>query len=399
MQLRQLVLAAVTIVQTNALVSPVTRNGSTLMVGGKEWKAVGANVYWLGLDENVVPPEGEPFDEATNSSYPTKGRITDVMATVKALGGTMIRAHTLGVSTGNPLSLMPEAGVINEEAFEAIDWAVYQAGLSDIRLLVPLTDNYDYYHGGKFDFLRWSGFNLTREKDENNPEVQQFYTNSTVIALFKDYIQKLVTHRNHYNNLTYAEDPTIFAYETGNELLGPVWGDMNCPASWVQEIAQFVKSLAPSKLVVDGTYGVNMTHLGIDEIDVLSDHYPDDVTNILADIEAVRDAGKVYFTGEYAWNARGNSMQHLFDILEQTPGVIGDSFWSLFSRNMPDCNTWVDHADGLTMQYGNPANSDFINNQIKLVRRHMVAMTTGEKIDADAALPEVPCSEDRGLDV
>ena len=122
--------------------SPVTRDGSRLLVDGKEWKAVGPNIYWLGLDENVVPPAGEPFDPSTRASYPTKGRITDAMATVKALGGTMVRSHTLGVSVGNPLSVMPELGVVNEDAFDAIDWAVYQAGRYGIRLMVPLTDNW-----------------------------------------------------------------------------------------------------------------------------------------------------------------------------------------------------------------------------------------------------------------
>jgi mannan endo-1,4-beta-mannosidase len=121
---------------------PIVRNGSLLTLNGKPWKAVGANVYWLGLDENVVPPAGEPFYAPFKASYPAKGRATEIMAMVKALGGTMIRAHTLGVSTGNPLSVMPALGEINEQAFESIDWAVYQARQYGLRLLVPLTDNY-----------------------------------------------------------------------------------------------------------------------------------------------------------------------------------------------------------------------------------------------------------------
>lgn len=121
---------------------PVVRDGATLLLAGESWKAVGPNVYWLGLDENVIPPAGQPFYAPFNASYPTKERITEVMATVKALGGTMVRAHTLGVSTGNPLSLMPEPGQINEKAFETIDWAVYQAREYGLRLLVPLTDNF-----------------------------------------------------------------------------------------------------------------------------------------------------------------------------------------------------------------------------------------------------------------
>jgi mannan endo-1,4-beta-mannosidase len=121
---------------------PIRRNGSLLTLNGKPWKAVGANIYWLGLDENVVPPAGQPFYAPFQASYPTKGRVSEAMAVVMAFGGTMVRAHTLGVSTGNPLSVMPTLGQINEQAFESIDWAVYQAKRYGLRLLVPLTDNY-----------------------------------------------------------------------------------------------------------------------------------------------------------------------------------------------------------------------------------------------------------------
>ena len=121
--------------------------------------------------------------------------------------------------------------------------------------------------------MRWNGLNLTQGSDENNPKIQQFYTNATIIASFKDYIHKLVTHVNPYTHLTYAEDPTIFAYETGNELLGPVWGDKDVPSEWIADIGRYVKSLAPNKLFVDGTYGVNETHLHVAEVDIFSNHY------------------------------------------------------------------------------------------------------------------------------
>jgi hypothetical protein len=68
----------------------------------------------------------------------------------------------------------------------------------------------DYYHGGKYNFLRWAGFNLTQAKDSNNPAIQQFYTDSTIVATFKDYIKTLLTHKNQYNNLTYAEEYDIY---------------------------------------------------------------------------------------------------------------------------------------------------------------------------------------------
>lgn len=268
---------------------PITRQGSTLLLNNQPWRAVGPNVYWLGLDENVLPAPGQPFYPPFNASYPTKGRVTEIMATVAALGGTMIRAHTLGVSTGTPLSLWPAAGVVNEHAYAAIDWAVFQARAHGLRLLVPLTDNYDYYHGGKFDFLRWGGYNLTGGASDAsaNPLVQAFYTDAGVVAAFKAYVRVLLTgHVNPYTGLTYGEDPTVFAVETGNELGGPVFGDMDVPVAWTRDVARLVKEVAPGKLVVDGTYGVNRTHLEVEEVDLFSDHfYPINVTKLRADLD------------------------------------------------------------------------------------------------------------------
>ncbi|KAK0618187.1 glycoside hydrolase superfamily [Bombardia bombarda] len=373
--------------------SPITRNGSTLLLDGKPWKGVGANIYWLGLDENVTPPAGEPYYAPLKASYPTKGRITEAMAVVKAMGGTMIRAHTLGVSTGNPLSVMPAAGQVNERAFDTIDWAVWQARQHGLRLLVPLTDNFDYYHGGKYNFLRWAGFDLTQQRDSSNPLVSSFYTNATVVASFKEYIRVLLTHVNVYSNLTYAEDPTIFAYETGNELTGPVWGDMNVPAAWVREIGAYVKELAPKKLFLDGTYGVNKTHLAVDEVDIFSNHYyPVSISKLRADLDLVVTVNKPYYAGEYGWlggtSASSDAdLASWYKVLEQSPHVMGDTFWSLFGHNVPDCQAFVNHSDGFTMQYGNPAHAA----QIRLVRQHFVKTSTGVSISANETLPAVPC--------
>jgi mannan endo-1,4-beta-mannosidase len=122
--------------------SYVYREGTTLRLLGDQYTASGANIYWLGLDENVIPPEGEPFYAPTNASYPTPGRTTEIMATLVTLGAHLIRSQTLGVSVGNPLSLMPTLGVYNEAAFETIDWAVFQARQHGLRIIAPLTDDY-----------------------------------------------------------------------------------------------------------------------------------------------------------------------------------------------------------------------------------------------------------------
>lgn len=80
------------------------------------------------------------LDLWTDMKY--RGRITEVMNTLVTMGATLIRGHTLGVSVGNPLSMMPSLGTFNEAAFETMDWAVFEAGQKGLRIMAPLIDNY-----------------------------------------------------------------------------------------------------------------------------------------------------------------------------------------------------------------------------------------------------------------
>jgi mannan endo-1,4-beta-mannosidase len=191
----------------------------------------------------------------------------------------------------------------------------------------------------------------------------QFYTNPTIIASFENYIQYLLTHVNPYTGLSYAEDPTVIGYETGNELDGLKWGDKDVPVEWIREICRFVKKLGtfstfpffptillmkpegPNKLCIDGTYGVNSTHFAVDEVDIFNNHfYPLNNSILTSDITAVQSANRTYLAGEIAWTGvKGDSLQSFYDIILQrqntsSPVVVGSTFRSLFGHNVPDCS-------------------------------------------------------------
>lgn len=69
--------------------------------------------------------------------------------------------------------------------------------------------------------------------------------------------------------LTLASDPTVLAFETGNELGGWTGSHYAPPVAWTRSIAQLLKQLSPDALVISGTYGVKQAELSIAEIDLV----------------------------------------------------------------------------------------------------------------------------------
>lgn len=294
----------------------VEREGGQLVLEGKPFPVVGANAHWLGLYKGA-------------NAYPTRAEIDDVMATARRMGATVIRSHTLGISTGCPKCIKPKRGVWNDKGFTAIDYAIASARKHQLRLIVPLTDNWHYYHGGKHDFTDW------RKVPED-----AFFTNSTVIGDFKKYITHVLRHVNPHTGLALKDDPTIMAWETGNELNPSDYKWTSAHVDWTRQIANHIKWLSPNALVMDGHHASPRTTslldaaLSVWPVDLYSAHlYPLNVefTNRCAAQAAAKD--KVFLIGEYDWTEAngGDSLAAFFAAVEDPANAIaGDLFWTSY---------------------------------------------------------------------
>jgi hypothetical protein len=298
----------------------LTRDGARLVddEDNATFRFAGANIYWLGLDENVG-----------GIHYPTPFRIRDALTTAAGMGARVIRAHTLGVSTGNALSFEPALGVFNGSALDAADYAVSVASELGVRLLIPLTDNYKYYHGGKHDFTDWLGL----------PEAS-FFTDERAITAFEAYIAARLAHVNRYTGRATRDEPAIAFWETGNELSGAT-------ATWTERIAAFIKAQDANHLVLDGHYGVDASH-ATPSVDVLSDHYyPIDAARLATAASTAAAAGRVFVAGEYEWTT-GDVAGFLAGAASNS-NVSGTAYWSLFPH--ADGGGFVSHSDGFSLHY------------------------------------------------
>ncbi|KAH7101975.1 glycoside hydrolase superfamily [Auriculariales sp. MPI-PUGE-AT-0066] len=324
----------------------VTRKGTQLYLAGEPFRMTGVNAYWLGVDENVVP----------NPSYPSKSRVLQAMATVSAMRGTTIRSHTLAASAGFPLAVVPELDVFNDVAYEPIDFAILAARVYGLKLVIPLTDNYNWYHGGKYQFIKWHGIDFQGQGADITPaDVGAYFYNTTeIVDSFKRFITHHLSHVNQYTGIAYKDDPTILGWETGNELAATRFRDGPAPPAWTKDIAQLLKKLAPKHLVFDGTYGLypGTGQLEVKEVDVYSDHfYPLDITKFESGVKLVQAADRVYYAGEFDWTGEhgGDELDAFLKAVEAQPGA-GTAIWSLFGHS-DDCCTWVEHGDGFSFYY------------------------------------------------
>lgn len=317
----------------------VQRSGRTLFVNGTPMRFSGSNMYWLALDDNVRDASGQP-------TYPTQYRIDDAMTTAQASGGTVVRAwaNTVGCAR----CIEPSLGSFNAAAFASLDYAVASAARHGQRLVLSLVDNWGYYHGGKLTYTQWRG----------KPE-SAFFADPQVIADYRQFITQVVTHVNPWTGVAYRDDPTIMAWETGNEMWCQTCSGNYWDGSWTRAVADHIKAVAPRQLVVDGhgtdpSCEVACLHepsLDIGSVDLVDDHfYPMNTARVRTSSALAAKHGKGYLIGEYDWaGARGgSSLGDFLGTIESNP-VSGDLLWATIPH--ADTTGFVNHDDGFQLFY------------------------------------------------
>lgn len=279
----------------------VETEGTQFVLGNQPFYFNGSNQYYL--------------------MYKPEPMASDFFARAQALGMKVVRTWMFcnGSSThdgvcinkksGSSFILVkPEAERTAEEnalikrSFELFDNYVAQAEANNMRLVLSLSDYWDYF--GKIE--------------DYGP-----YGSASGRALFKTFITNLLNHVNPLTGKAYKDDPTIMMWELANE---PRYTSSNFAdfKVWVADIAAHIKSIAPNQLVSIGSessFGVasddtyaSLAELNRDpNIDAISAHlYPTSwrmtdeqvLGNIQKLADLARELGKPAYIGELGWPAQ-----------------------------------------------------------------------------------------------
>lgn len=307
----------------------VDSTGRQLQLNGQPYRFSGANIYWLGTG---VAQSGVSFDTQISSILQVASQAPD-----NGMSGSVVRSNTLGESAGCGNSYCVEPTLNNIPAtsngWTQLDYAISQAGKDNLRLVIPFVDNWDYGPGGITTWTNWVG-------DSN---ASDFYTNTTIIKDFETFIGAILNHTNSITGVQYKNDPTILAWEEGNEL-------NDAPTSWISTIATYIKSQDSHHLVSFGAQNglARNNSLSVKNVDIEDGHYyPMSASNVVADAKTAYQNNKVFYAGEYGWNT-GDLNGFLSAIESTTAGqgyyISGDTYWDLFPKG-------VDHADSSTANF------------------------------------------------
>ncbi len=290
----------------------VTRRGAKLYAGGDELRFVSWNTPNLHLIEDAFE-----FQGASPWRWPDAFEVRDALRSIRQMGGTVVRPYVLSVRRDDgdmgPHVHVTGPGEFNEQAFAALDLVLKTAGEEGVRVIIPLVDNWKWW-GGVEQYAAFRG-----------KQGAEFWTDRQIIDDFKQTIRYVVNRRNTLTGRLYRDDPSIFGWETGNEL--------DAPPEWTREIAAYLKQLDPNHLVIDGRslHGVPAQSLDDPNIDVITTHhYPNVGNNNAAGIRAaVGEIGgkKAYFVGEFGF-VEVDEAQRMLDAVDEL-GVTGALYWSL----------------------------------------------------------------------
>ncbi|KNF02846.1 hypothetical protein PSTG_03795 [Puccinia striiformis f. sp. tritici PST-78] len=306
----------------------------------------------------------------------------DLIQTIAAFGSPVTRTYTLHVANNmfsdgvQPPSSSHIIGwdeessnwIYNEDIWRKMDQMLDLSRKHGVRLIIPII-NQDYGGSG----TNWVGnFNdLIRHRYDIQGyaaanHAVDWFTDREMISSYKQLITFFLNRINTYNGIRIGDDPTILAFETGNEMN---WGSKKqtihrrpAPASWTIEIAKHIKSLAPKTLVMDGSFARNPEAAWEEEVldspyvDLYSYHLygtgDTEFYQILQD--QVQAHGKTFVLGEHGFYAEAETYGAFYEQIS----CAGAFVWSMlphsenggFLTHGEGKNIYAYHAPGFEVQ-------------------------------------------------
>ncbi len=355
----------------------VSRCGVHFCLNGKTYYFAGANTY------DVFTYGGSYGD--TETQYMDKARIDNHFAELAGDGVSVLRLWMFDHESWHGFE--SAKGVYNDQEFAEFDYIIASAKAHNIRL-IPTLENYWEAYGGIDTRLSWEGLGTGQSNR------WRFFNKTACPGCFtqyKNYVNYALNRVNHYTEVAYRNDPTIFAWDLMNEPRYEGQGSESSSGvtlrAWVDEMGAYIKGIDPNHMVYAGIEGHQSKYgFGGDEgnpfvylqqspyLDFTSAHpYPNEgwaaltlqqtVTLINAwNSDSVNLVGKPFFLGEFNTMGvdRSTWWSAIYSDIEQQD-IAGSAFWWY-----PDPQAG---GDNYAVKHGAPELSVFSAHSARMVAK------------------------------
>lgn len=230
----------------------VCRSETGFVVDGKPYTFVGAN-FWYGP---VLGSEGQGGDRL---------RLCRELDALHAMGLDNLRVLVgsdgeQGVRTKVEPTLQKAPGVYNDTLLAGLDYLLMEMGKRGMKAVLYLNNSWEWSGGYGF-YLEHAGAGKAPRPEEDGYEaymrhVAKFATNEQAHELFFNYVRFIVSRQNRYTSLYYKDDPTIMAWQIGNE--PRAFGEQQKQpfAKWLSLTSALIRSLDANHLISIGSEGI-----------------------------------------------------------------------------------------------------------------------------------------------
>ena len=227
-------------------------NGKQFIRDGKPYYFLGTN-FWYGMN---LGSSGQGGD---------RDRLLRELDHLKKIGVKNLRV--MGASEGpdtEPWRMRPALqvapGEYNEEVLDGLDFLLAEMGKRDMVAIMCM-NNFWPWSGGMAQYVSWQDDSeipyppICGEGDWQTYQeyTASFYSNENAVTDFFNHLRFTVLRENPYTGTLYRDDPTIMAWQLGNEPRGI--NNREEFTQWIENTAKYIKSMDSNHLVTIGSEG------------------------------------------------------------------------------------------------------------------------------------------------
>lgn len=157
-------------------------------------------------------------------------------------------------------ALQTAPGVYNDTLLAGLDYLLAEMGKRDMKAVLYLNNSWEWSGGYGF-YLEHAGFGKCPLPSVDGyttytAHVSQFASSELAHQFFYNHVRFIISRQNRYTQLYYKDDPTIMAWQIGNEPRAFSDKAKEPFAAWLAEASAIIRSLDSRHLISIGSEGI-----------------------------------------------------------------------------------------------------------------------------------------------